>query len=73
MSPIQRALRTFAQAFIGTLLSLWAASGLDLADLDLSTGRRLLLSALGAAIVATLTWAHNALEDAGAVPKVGKS
>jgi hypothetical protein len=74
---VRRALRTFVQAFIGVIL---AQSGAILIDaqrgeyvLDLDWIKRILVSALVAAVIALITWIQNYLEDNTGVPAIGKA
>lgn len=70
----RRAGRTFVQAFIGSLLVLTAGAGLLPGEVpNLALLQRLALAALWAAVIATLTGAHNALEDGNVLPALGKA
>lgn len=60
---VVRAVRTFAQAFVGTLLLLLPT---DLVP-ELSVLAEVGLAAGWAGVIAVLTWLHNELEDAGRV------
>lgn len=67
--PIRRALRTFVQAFLGSLitsgvLSAVAADGV----VDWSAVQKAAVAALAAAAVAVVTLVQNLLEDHGALP-----
>ncbi|HAM57619.1 MAG TPA: hypothetical protein DCQ64_20280 [Candidatus Rokubacteria bacterium] len=70
---LKRATRTFVQSFVGTLLATWMALNLSPGTLpDTDTAKRVLIAATVAGVIALLSWTQNALEDAGAVPKVLK-
>jgi hypothetical protein len=70
----RRAVRTFAQSFVGSFLVLTAGAGLLPGEVpNLALLQRLALAALWAAVIATLTGAHNALEDKNIVPALGKA
>lgn len=59
-----RAVRTFIQAFLGVFLGLVAASSTGVSDIpDLSELRAALMAAGFAALIATLSWIQNALEE----------
>jgi hypothetical protein len=65
----KRALRTFFQAFIGVLLSSGILSAFsEEAIVDWSAVKKVGLSALGAGIVAIVTWLQNFLEDKDKIP-----
>lgn len=73
MDSFRRALRTFLQAFIGVLLSSGILSAFGEASVvDWSGLKKVGLSALGAGIVALLTWLMNFLEDKNVIPEVIK-
>ena len=68
---LRRAIRTFCQTFIGTVIAsgvLSAAS--ENGVVDWSAFKKVGVSALAAAFVAVLSWAQNALEDHDAIPKL---
>lgn len=70
-TSIKRALRTFFQAFIGVLLSSGILSALgENAVVDWPALKKVGLSALGAGIVAFVTWLQNFLEDKEVIPTV---
>lgn len=71
---IRRAIRTFVQVFIGTVLasgvfSAFATEGV----VDWSALKKVGVSAICSAFVALLTYVQNALEDSGAIPSVLKA
>lgn len=70
---LKRAARTFAQGFVGSLLTsnIAAGFGSDTA-LDLSQLQRLTIGAIAAGVMALLSWAQNSLESAGAIKTVLK-
>jgi hypothetical protein len=70
----RRALRTFIQAFLGSLLASGILSGIA-ADgvVDLAIFEKAGVSALAAGVIAVLTWAQNALEDAAYIPSLLKA
>lgn len=73
MDSVKRAVRTFAQAFLGTLLASWAGQGLAPGELpSLDVARRLLLAAAVAGLIAALSYAQNALETATGQPLLPK-
>lgn len=63
---LKRALRTFVQAFIGTLLASQVLQGIvetgEIASGDVI--QRALVSATAAGLIGLLSWAQNALEEA---------
>lgn len=71
---IRRALRTFFQAFVG-VLALEVGALLIHPELlyDVAWLQRVGIAATAAGLVALVSFAHNALEDAGAVPALGKA
>ncbi|HHH27363.1 MAG TPA: hypothetical protein ENK57_03295 [Polyangiaceae bacterium] len=64
--PIRRALRTFAQAFIGILLGSELLPGIVVSGQlpDSDAVERLFVSAAAAGFIALLAWVQNTLEDA---------
>ena len=71
---IRRAVRTFLQSFIGVLVSTGILSAIgESGVVDWSGLKKAGLSALGAGVVALLTFIQNALEDEGAVPAILKA
>ena len=63
--PTRRAIRTFLQAFVGTLIASGVLQGVAESG-DLPSGdavQRVLVSAAAAGIIALLSWAQNTLED----------
>lgn len=71
---IRRAVRTFFQSFIGVLISSGILSAIGEAGVvDWSALKKVGVSALGAGIVAVLTFVQNWLEDDGAVPALLKA
>jgi hypothetical protein len=68
---LRRALRTFLQAFVGVLLSSGILSALgEEAVVDWSNLKKVGLSAVGAGIIASLSWLMNYLEDNKVIPEV---
>lgn len=59
---LNRAARTFAQAFLGTLLAAWQLLPRDVAP-TADILKKVGVSALVAAIVALVSFLHNGLED----------
>jgi hypothetical protein len=72
---LRRGLRTFFQAALGMIVVQGVALAADANDgsLDASLWRRAGVTALVAGFIAVVTWAHNWLEDKGAVPAVLKA
>lgn len=69
----QRAIRTFAQALLGSLLTSGVLSGMsETGIVDWSSLHKLGVSSMAAGIIALVTFAHNALEDNHIVPSVMK-
>lgn len=62
---LRRAVRTFAQAFLGVIILQIGTIQADADDgkLDFEWWKRLLLSAAVAGFIALVTWAWNALEN----------
>jgi hypothetical protein len=74
MTPaLQRATRTFLQAFVGSLAgaNLLALSNTE-GVVDWSEARKVVLAAFMAGVVAVVSFAHNALEDGTALPALLK-
>jgi hypothetical protein len=71
---VRRALRTFVQAFTGSILTSGVLGAVaDGAAVDLSIFQKTGVSALAAGVIALLTYVQNALEDNGAIPAVLKA
>lgn len=71
---VRRGVRSFVQAFIGTLLSTWIGQNFAPGALPpLDVARRIVTAAAVAGIIALLTYIQNALEDSGAIPSFGKA
>lgn len=68
---VKRGLRTFFQAFLGSIITSGALSGLG-ADgvIDFSILQKAGVSALAAGVIGLVSYIQNALEDSGAVPEV---
>ena len=72
--PVRRALRTFVQAFLGSVLTsgvLSAAS--ETGVVDWSALKKAGIAALAGAVVALLTFAQNVLEDSTRFPAILKA
>lgn len=70
---LKRAGRTFFQAFLGTLLASWAGQNIAPGELPpLDVAKRLLISAAVAGLIAALSYAQNALEEATGQPLLPK-
>ena len=66
---LRRALRTFFQTLVGTIITSGILSSTsETGVVDWSGLKKVGVSALAAGIVAVLTWAQNALEDHTTVP-----
>lgn len=72
--PIRRALRTFVQAFLGSLITSGVLSAAS-ADgvVDWSAVKKAGIAALAAAIVAVFTFVQNWLEDSVGLPAILKA
>lgn len=74
---IWRAIRTYIDAWIGTFLGLWTASGIGSDRLpglsDFPVIGKLALAAAIASIPGLLSFVKNSLEDRGAIPAWGKA
>jgi len=76
---LRRGIRTFLQAFIGTLLSMFGLVYLTPGVLpDAAILQRILIAASVAGLIALLSWLQNFLEDRGSIgpiqiPSYGKS
>lgn len=66
-----RTVRTFLQSFLGIILMSGFLQGV-VADgtFDVSIAKRIVVSAVGAAIIATVTFVQNVLEDQANLPTV---
>lgn len=74
MDALRRAVRTALQAFLGAVIGSGLLSAIgEQGVVDWSVAKKVVFSAAAAAIAALISWAYNALEDVGAVPKVMKS
>lgn len=63
--PIRRAIRTWLQAFLGTIVTSGILSAMETTGVvDWSSVRKVLVAAVAAGVIAVITWAQNALEDA---------
>jgi len=70
---VKRGVRTFFQAFIGTLIASGVLTGVtDSGTVDLSAFETAGVSAAAAGVVAVLSWIQNALEDNTGFPTVLK-
>lgn len=78
---IRRAIRTFLQAFVGTLAVLAVPALSDLVrqisssepyQIDFRFWQGVVIAACVSGIIALVSWAQNALEDKGTIPSVGK-
>jgi len=74
---LRRGIRTFVQAFTGTILFQLAAVMLDISQgnwvPDLDFLKRLALSAMISGVVSIVSFLQNWAEDSGAVPSVLKA
>ena len=69
--PVRRALRTFVQTLIGTVITSGVLSAAEESGVvDWSSFKKVGVSALAAAVVALLSFTQNALEDREAIPKL---
>jgi hypothetical protein len=70
---LRRAIRTFAQAFVGVLLLQAAAIAVSVNQgtwvPDVDWLKRVVLSAAAAGVIAVLSWLQNYLEDSGVAGK----
>ena len=70
---LRRAVRTFLQAFLGTLLFMWQGLNLTPGALpDWETGQRVLIAALIAGVIALISFTINVLEDNTPLPTLLK-
>lgn len=70
-NALRRALRTFVQSFLGSVLTSGILSSVETEGVvDWSSLEKVGVSALAAGLIALLSWVHNALEDNDVVPKV---
>jgi len=78
---IRRALRTFAQAFVGTLAVLAVPALSDLVrqisssesyQIDFRFWQGVVIAACLSGVISLVTFVQNALEDKGAIKAVGK-
>jgi len=81
MAALKRAVRTFLQAFVATLAVLAVPALSDLVraisssesyELDFRFWQGVLIAASLAGAISLISWAQNALEDAGRVPMLMK-
>jgi hypothetical protein len=71
---LRRAIRTFAQAFLGVMITQWGTLALKPGEIpDESVLRSLVIAGIVAGIVAVVTATHNALEDHAGLPALLKS
>jgi len=71
---VRRAIRTFIQSFLGTLLTGWIGLNVAAGDLPpVSVAKRLLIAATVAGVIALLTYVQNALEDHTGLPALLKA
>lgn len=71
---LRRAVRTFVQAFLGSLLTSGILSSFETAGVvDWAALKKVAISAAAGAIIALLTFVQNALEDNGTIPAVLKA
>lgn len=77
----KRAVRTFAQGFIGVLALIaipalnnliQAVAGGEQVQLDVGLWRAILIAAIAGGVIALISWAQNALEDRGHVSVLPK-
>jgi len=72
-NAVKRAIRTFFQTFLGTIISSGILSAASTSGVvDWSGLEKLAVSALSAGLVAVLSFTQNALEDSGTIPPVLK-
>lgn len=70
----RRALRTWLQAFLGSLITSGVLSGVETDGVvDWAIAEKAVIAALAAGVIALLTWAQNALEDTTQFPAVLKA
>lgn len=70
-NALKRALRTFVQAFLGSVLTSGILSTVETDGVvDWSSLTKVGVSALAAGLIALVSWIHNALEDRDVVPQV---
>lgn len=71
---LRRALRTFVQAFLGSIITSGILSTVQEAGVvDWSALKKVAVSAAAAAVIALITWAQNFLEDTTTVPALLKA
>lgn len=71
---LRRALRTFVQAFLGSVLTSGLLSAInETGVVDWSAIKKVAVSAAAAALIALLTFVVNALEDKGVMPALIKA
>lgn len=78
---VKRALRTFLQAFVGTLALLAVPAMTDIVrqisssepyEIDFRFWQGVVVAACISGVIALVSWAQNALEDKDVIPAVGK-
>ena len=70
---VNRAIRTFLQAFLGVFLGLTVSGPIGLEGVpDAHLLKRAAIAAAWAGVIAVLSWLQNYLEETGTVPKVLK-
>jgi hypothetical protein len=71
---LRRALRTFVQAFLGSIITSGILSTTETVGVvDWSALKKVAVSAVAAAVIALITWAQNYLEDTTTVPALLKA
>lgn len=71
---LRRAIRTFVQAFLGSIISSGVLSSVATDGVvDLSGIQKVGAAAFAAGLIALVSWAQNALEDGGAIPALLKA
>lgn len=71
---LRRAIRTFVQAFLGSIISSGVLSSIASDGVvDLSGIQKVGAAALAAGLIALVSWAQNALEDGGQIPALLKA
>jgi hypothetical protein len=79
---LRRAIRTFVQAFVGTLAVLAIPALTDLVrsissaepyEIDFRFWQGVVIAACASGVIALVSWLQNFLEDKGAVPSVLKA
>lgn len=71
---LRRAIRTFIQAFLGSILSSGVLSAIATDGVvDLSGLQKVGAAALAAGLIALVSFAQNALEDVGTIPALLKA